>query len=636
MKSLIRPAILTAQIFCICALSADPAKLPNNADVWPMFKQAEVVDLTTVKIPEGYKRDKITDIKGRVIAGEWLVIDRGAETVKFRKQSDGKEYVIPFAQLSEHDLAYARLENGIIWDTGEKPLVPLNLFRQEVMPRSFINVAPGTQYLGADGKIAKAELVGKDMLRVPDKSNRLTYLSPVTKDSPTIDLPLAMLTEHDRNLIKEHTGLEVPVVRRPAWIYENRNYWEHTEKTGKKTPDGQDIYSRIMYPIFDRQLFPLPFKNTITKKDGSLIKADHIYLTRGNVHVLEEGKETLYLQLDDLSMKDRQHAIETISKLRQSIYKFNPAELITRKVSAPKSRPRNRFYKKETLFDLALNQFLKAYTAEEIFNHLQVRTLNTAFIHEYLDWKSNNEEPASKIFDAKHIRNIAEIMPQLGVEPQTESISLKQRIDKTGLKPYEEKAPNKPLGQEKKQGHGQPIDGKMQAYHFVAQYIGMSKGRPKVRYLDFLRESLESNSQTYQIRPGFYSYDWHGRPLEAVKKSHQAKYWQADPVISIFYNDRYNFRDYLNERITRQFLRTNKPVVIHLKNPGVFGTPPDAQEGHAIVTGFSRKHGKTTYEAIIINGPAYLGSKLYPPFRVSYKESIKPEYFRWEQVIFIE
>lgn len=78
----------------------------------------EIVNIGALEIPEAYKRKKIIDAKGRAITGQWLVIDRRIQSVKFRRE-DGKEFDIPFANLCEPDRRYAELETGITPNIGD-------------------------------------------------------------------------------------------------------------------------------------------------------------------------------------------------------------------------------------------------------------------------------------------------------------------------------------------------------------------------------------------------------------------------------------------------------------------------------------------------------------------------------------
>ena len=450
---------------------------------WPMFKRTDIVTLHDKQIPEEYKRTQIIDAKGRILKGDWLEIDRKSKVVKFRR-ADGKEFEIVFADLSERDRRYAELETGYAWNIGEKPLVPMNLIF--FYPKEHEHTSPISIEVNANFKdeISAAEMVGKDTVRVTVKHGK-PRSEELTK---TTNLPVNLLTENDRAVIKAATNLDVPVFPRPAWSKEYANYWVHSE-----------------YHFGE----PMP-----TFKPG------HGY---GNI----------------------------------------------------------------SIFTTAWAGMCEQFTPEEIYDHIRVRTLTSDFIFKYYDYliQKQNENGQGKSNNTKSLEEVMRMVAD--AEAPKERVSLKADIEKSGVKLFEEKTPSEEAGKPQfGLPNGPPLDGELQAYHFIAQYIAVTNGKAKIPFANTFKNSTIRQIRRGNHAAGYLSFDDYPH---AIEKTFGVKYWYILRLASV--SGRANLEDLLTWKMIRHHIRHKQPVFIGQEN------------GYAILTGFTAESGKeTTYDAIMLDG----------------------------------
>jgi len=493
---------------------------------WPMFKRTDIVTLHDKQIPDEYKRNKIIDAKGRVLKGEWLEINRKSKVVKFRR-TDGKEFDIAFTDLCERDRRYAELETGYAWNIGEKPPVPKNLIyfhpKDQTIPspiKVVINTIPKDE-------ISAAEMVGKDTVRVTVK-----YGKPRSEElTKTTDLPVNLLTENDRAVIKAATNLEVPVLPRPAWSKENAKYWVDQEI---KIENGQTVYSGIIYHFVE----PMP-----------VFKPDHV----------------------------------------------------------ARDIP---------IFTTAWAGMNEQFTPEEIYDHIRVRTLTSDFIYKYCNYQSQIKGNQSRT-----TKPLAEVMQMLAdAEPTKERVSLKADIQKSGVRLFEEKTPREEVGKPKFDGpNDPPMDGELQAYHFIAQYKSVTSGKPKIPFENTFKNSSPMLVSTIN-GPGHLEFV--GNRAGAVGKTFAFKIWAAP------YFGSADSVDIFKSKVIRHHIRHNQPVFVGQNN------------GFAILTGFTIEPGKeATYDAIMLDGPKS-GSQVSStnlPYKVYEKNNVKSSEFNmYEAEYFFE
>lgn len=400
---------LTLLVASHIASHAAESKEGGKLSVWPMFERTDVVTLHDKQIPDEYKRNRITDSKGRVLEGDWLEIDRKQKIVKFRRK-DGKPFDIAFGELCENDRRYAELETGLMWDIGEKPPVPHNLIIP--YPKDQHGFPPVQIALNSftNDQIIKAELAGEETVRVTVK-----HVSPSKKESTetTTDLPIEYLTTSDRETIKKATNIDVPVIPRPAWTKENSKYWVSWDP--KEYADGVRGRGRIQYQFYE----PMP-----------VFRPEH-----------------------------------TISFMKRQM----------------------------PVFITAWSGMNKQFTLDEIYDHLRVETLTSDFIYKYSAYLHQQKQQDNRRAPKKSLPEIMQMLAD--AEPTKERVSLKPKIDQLKVKPFEEKTPTELPGKTKVgEANGLPLDGRLQGYFYIAQYLHVSKGKAKESLVNLL-----SNMEIRQI-----------------------------------------------------------------------------------------------------------------------------------------
>jgi hypothetical protein len=494
--------------FCVWSHIAAQTEPKENINIhgWPMFKRTDVVTLHDKQIPDEYKRNRITDTKGRVLEGDWLEIDRKQKIVKFRRK-DGNQFDIAFGDLCANDRRYAELETGYQWNTGEKPPVPHNLIIPS--PKDRLDQPPEQIALNAfaNDHIIAAKMIGEETVQVTVKHDKPKATG---ETSTTTDLPVKYLTASDREMIKNATNLDVPVIARPAWTKENSKYWVSWENV--PLADGRTGRSRIQYQFYE----PMP-----------TFKPEHV-----------AGRIPMFITV--------------------------------------------------------WAQMNAQYSLEEIYDHLRVKTLTSDFIFKFCNYRQQlnlNERRSDK---PKNEKTLAEVMKMLAdVEPTQEKVSLTAKIEKSGLKLFDEKTPSEEVGKPKfGNANSLPLDGHLQSYYFIAQYLNLANGKPKVPFANFF-----GNVTTRPIgrsgggATGFLSFDM-DEVYKRIEKTFGIKPWSI-PNFDNGWQKRNlrEFHDLLAWKLIRYHLRHNQPVFVY------------HEKGYAILTGYTIEPGKeTTYEAIMLDG----------------------------------
>ncbi len=264
------------------------------------------------------------------------------------------------------------------------------------------------------------------------------------------------------------------------------------------------------------------------------------------------------------------------------------------------------------VFVTAWGGMTKQYSTDEIYDHLRVKTLTSDFIYKYSDYLRQQKQQGSRCAAYKSLQQVMEML--VDAEPTKERVSLKAKIDKSAVKLFEEQTPTELPGKPKVgEPNGPPLDGRLQGYLYIAQYLHVSKGKAKIPLADFL-----SNMEIRQIgrgdgRAGFLSFD-EDEIHKSLEKTFGLKAWSVPGLYSGRQNRNLeDFNKLLSWKIVRQQIRNSQPVIV-FKN-----------EGYAIITGFTTEPGKeTTYDAYMLDGASTLGNMngTNLPYKVSEKSNV--------------
>jgi hypothetical protein len=261
------------------------------------------------------------------------------------------------------------------------------------------------------------------------------------------------------------------------------------------------------------------------------------------------------------------------------------------------------------------------FTPKEMADSVITRTMTSAFIHQYYNSSYEEADEREKIYG----KPLADVLKIIGEEPSplTEQQSIKPLIAKHKLALYEEKVPRDPAEPERvtKDGRtvysqpGVPIDGELQALHFMAQLVRVSVGKPKVALATLLENTNQGITvmkrkkgagakaalAPEQRRKFYYTPD----VLEGIEKSHGFKAWR----IFVLDRDRHHHRqegavrtffEQLTHELIRKNIRDGKPVYVRKMNDK---TEPKTHGTQLVITGFKAEAGKPViYEAISIKG----------------------------------
>lgn len=516
-----KTTIICTALLCSIVAYGDESSESKDRYIWPMFRKADVVPLEGKDIPAAYKRYQITDSQGRSIKGNWLLINRKDQVVKFRRTSDSNEFEIKFDDLGEADRRYAELETGEIW----KPLWP------DVLPagtRTSITLAPW-------GKPRNAEWVRIDrdaeVVHVIDQSGEGSY-------------NFSSLSDEDLAYAKDEN---TPLVAPPS---ERRK----TITIVHKRP-----------PVTGEWLEVDPYKQKVKFRDDS-------------------GNERYY-RFEELDKADREYA-ENKSGTNWPRPKFDPSGM-------------NPTSKGFPAFVSAWGAMTKAYTQKEIFDHLRVRTLTSAFLYEYSAYCiKEGVDPRLAYIEAqrrkagsittkedsppkKNVTSLDVIMNMLAkAEPPTERVSLKAAIEKSQIKLYEEPTPFDPPAEfVEGKPNFPPRDANLHAMQFIAQYMRVSADKSKIPFAE-LYEKITPRLGGDKKRYVYHVFD-DADIVEAIEKTYGVQLRNIPNHVPC---------EVIQQKMTRHLLRNNQPVYTKYKT------------GYAVITGFSTHENKeTTYEAYIIS-----------------------------------
>lgn len=393
-----------------------------------------------------------------------------------------------------------------------------------------------------------------------------------------------------------------------------------------KIPDTVDL---------EKLEIPAAYKRTkTTDTQGRAIEGEWLMIDRKAQNVkfrrTADGK-VFDIAFKNLCEPDRRYAeLETGEMWPTNLPKFDPAE--------PRLDQNGRTNPK-CAFDLATKSLMKKFSPEELFDHLRVRTITTAYIYDHDNyWKGNywKNTRNAEYYQRLYRKPLPEVMQMLAIaEPANESVSLKDRIEKSGVRLFAEAAPNKPADRAKDtRPYGPPIDGKSQAYYYVSQYMQATAGKPKVDYATFISHTRPLGYGATADSDMYYSYDI---DIDvAVSKAFGFKTWAPYSIIAPqqnYFGDPISNLQY--HKIARHYMRNGRPVVTCLKR--IDDNGKGSEEGVVILTGFTRAAGKeTTYEAIVLKGPTYTGSQLKPPFKMEGDSKLPESKLNWEGAFFIE
>lgn len=262
----------------------------------------------------------------------------------------------------------------------------------------------------------------------------------------------------------------------------------------------------------------------------------------------------------------------------------------------------------------------KSYTPQEMVDAVRAHTMNSAFIHELNQMTFDEAEPERKA----GTKSLAEILKIIGEVPSpgTEQKSIKPLIASYKLSMYEEMVPRDPAEPERfirdersiLAQPGVPIDGELQAFQFMCQYLRLNSNMKKIPLSTLLENTKQSFSGVNytsngvqveyppeQRRKIYYSNDI----LTGIEKTYGYRSWKV--FIPEKFRDYYKpgvavrkFHDQLTAELIRQHIRDGKPV---------YARKTEDQSDHRchgtqlVITGFKAEANKPLmFETISING----------------------------------
>lgn len=456
------------------------------------------------------------------------------------------------------------------------------------------------------------------------------------------------------------TGLAQPEEAKRAVMFERTDY---VSLEGKTIPELHkrskitDIQSRSIegeWIAIDRKNQKVHFRRTDGKKFditmANLAPGDRRYaeLETGNLWEIDNLSEfgIIREQIIGFESMDDKHVrlyMENVNDPSAPLNKFFPIDQLTEKDRALIKEKTGRElvvpdkpavqYSPSLVFGRPVPKYERQYfvatmslinltfTPKEMADSVITRTMTSAFIHQY--YNSSYEEADER--EKKNGKPLADVLKIIGEEPSplTEQQSIKPLIAKHKLALYEEKVPRDPAEPERvtKDGRtvfsqpGVPIDGELQALHFMAQLVRVSAGKPKVALATLLENTNQgitvmtrkkgAGAKTAlapeQRRKVYSTPD----VLEGIEKSHGLKAWR----VFVLDRDKHHHRKegavrMLFEQLTHELIRKNirdgKPVYIRKlsdkNDPRTHGT-------QLVITGFKAEAGKpVVYEAISIKG----------------------------------
>jgi len=397
-------------------------------------------------------------------------------------------------------------------------------------------------------------------------------------DGKEFDIPMASLSAIDRRYAELETGYvwQIDPMPTPVDIVKE-------DIMSFESMDDTHVHLRCVFPKDPSVRYVPEFQiNLLTDKDRALIKQ-------------KTGRE-----LPVLPRPQPDHASRAWNYPRplfgHEVPEFTPA-----------------------YFPATLKLMRATYTPQEMLDAVRVRTWNTSFIHEYFRQKFDEAEDNQK----SGTKSLADILEIIGSEPSpaNEAKSLKSVITKLKLMPYSEKVPRDPAeplrfirdGRSILSQPGVPIDGELQAYFFMAQYLRLSSNKPAIPLATLLENTPYRFTGVGQIIDGkqtdvppeqrrkFYPRE---NILPGIEKTFGYKGWKVfAPVVKSYLKPddaELAFLGQLTAELIRQQIRNGCPVyarkIAKDQSPEVNGT-------QLIITGFTAQAGKPLmFEAISIKG----------------------------------
>ncbi len=271
-------------------------------------------------------------------------------------------------------------------------------------------------------------------------------------------------------------------------------------------------------------------------------------------------------------------------------------------------------------YPATLRLMRKTYTPEDMVDAMRTRTMTSAYIHEFYQLQYDGADSAKK----SGAKSLADILKIIGETPSplTEEKSIKANITKFKLALYEEKVPRDPAEPERfiREDRsifaqpGVPIDGELQAFHFMGQYMRLASNKPKIPLATLLENTKQqftgvgytSGGQTITFPPEqrrkLYSSN---DILTGIDKTYGFKGWK------IFIPEKFRtyhkpgeatqeFFEQLTCELIRQNIRDGKPVYARKRGSE---TEHRSHGTQLVITGFKVEPGKPlTFEAISIKG----------------------------------
>jgi hypothetical protein len=264
------------------------------------------------------------------------------------------------------------------------------------------------------------------------------------------------------------------------------------------------------------------------------------------------------------------------------------------------------------------------FTPKEMADSVITRTMTSAFIHEYYNSSYIEAEDREK----KNSKPLADVLRIIGEEPSplTEARSIKPLIAKHKLSLFEEKVPRDPAQPERitKDGRtvysqpGVPIDGQLQALHFMVQLVRLSSGKPKVALASLLentnhgitvmtrRKGAGANvvPAADQRRKIYSTPD----VMQGIEKAHGIKPWRIFILDRDLHHHRkegglFLFFQQLTGELIRNQIRDGKPVYVRKLSEE---NAPRTHGTQLVITGYKAEAGKPVmYEAISIKGSTH-------------------------------
>ena len=291
-------------------------------------------------------------------------------------------------------------------------------------------------------------------------------------------------------------------------------------------------------------------------------------------------------------------------------------------------------------FSATLGLMHQTFSLQEMVDSVRARTLTSAFIHEFFQFKWDEAEPEKKL-GTKPLADILKILGETP-SPEVETKSIKPKIAELKLSPYEEKVPRDPaqplrfirgdrsiLSQP-----GIPIDGELQAYQFIAQFLRLSANQPRIPLATLLENTKQSFTGVGHIIDGrqtdvppeqrrkFYmNHDI----LPGIEKTHGYKGWRV--FVPLYQTQsraeglELEFIHQWTLELIRQHIRKGSPVYARMN---AYNQEMRNNGTQLVIIGFKAEKGKPLmFETIGIKGSLSGGDTNIGEYQVT--EAFIPE-----------